>query len=165
MPSPTELSSTILDALIEWYGSDVEADVFTDAEGEQLAYLIFSDGDRYIVRIAATDDYPADRQFIDENTGAHALITSEELRVYTSVRAPAQYHPVHEDSHDNKYMRYPLEQIQWVSTMSLPGGQTAVAIGVSDTAYSPGLTFSCADTAVSFKNALDATVSRFRRAL
>lgn len=165
MPSPAELSSTILDALIERYGSDVEADVFTDAEGEQLACLGFSDGDRYIVRIAATDDYPADREFIDENTSAHALVNTEELRVYTSDRAPAQYRPGHEDSRGEKYMRYPLEQIRWVTTMSLPGGQTAVAIGVSDAPASPGLTFSEVSTAVSFKNALEAAASRARRGL
>lgn len=158
MTSPTELSDNILDALTSRYGSDLKAEVFTDDQANQILYLKFIDGERYSLRIEArealADDPSQHQDFSDPHTGAHARITEDELVIFTSTSTPTQYR--------SPSVEYPLERIDWVRTLSLPGGQAAVAMGVAGQPKSPGLTFSHPPTAVAFQHALE-DASNFKR--
>lgn len=154
MPSPTELSDAILDALTYTYGSDLRADVFADEQANQILYLKFADTDNYALRIEAREnpaDDPAQHQdFADENTGAHARITAEALMIFTEPAAATAANA----ERGRAYMLYPLHKIYWVNTMQLPGGQTAVYMAVAGEEQGPGLTFTDSRTAADFERSL-----------
>lgn len=154
MPSPTELSDAILDALIYRYGSDLNADVFTDEQANQLLYLKFADGDRYAVRIEAKEAPPDDparhKDFADPYTGAQARITAEALMIFTEHEAPKDVRC----ERGRAYMLYPLHKIFMVKSIQLPGGQSAVYMAVVGEEQGPGLTFTDPRTAESFERAL-----------
>ena len=160
MPSPTELSDTILDALTHRYGSDLRADVFTDEQANQILYLKFADTDRYALRIEAREtvaDDPAQHQdFSDQSTGAHARITAEALMIFTEPAAARAANP----ERGRAYMLYPLHKIFWVNTMQLPGGQINVYMAVAGEEQGPGLAFTDSRTAADFERSLKEAISQ-----
>lgn len=154
MLSPTALSDTILDALTHRYGSDIEAEVFTDERANQVLHLKFTEGDRYAVRIEAkeapADDPSRHQEFADPHTGAHARITAEALMIFTDCEVPKAARA----ERGRAYMLYPLHKIFMVKSVELPAGQTAVYMAVAGEEQGPDLTFTDQHTAESFERTL-----------
>lgn len=94
--------------------------------------------------------YPMD--FQDPRTGARARVTQHALVIFTSPCAPGEYQGVSTE--------YPLHKIGWVRAIPLPGGQTAIALGVDGEPKSPGLTFEDARIAHEFQQTLLKAIQR-----
>lgn len=160
MPSPTELSNTILDALTCRYGSDLRADVFTDEQANQVLHLQFIDSDRYALRIEAreapADDPSKHQDFADPYTGAHARITADQLMIFTEPEVPKDVRC----ERGRAYMLYPLHKIFMVNSVRLPAGQSAVYMAVAGEEQGPGLTFTDPRTAESFERTLKEAIGQ-----